>query len=136
MSTAISMSASSSRKTRAQTCTTGTEGICTFHPMKSNLSGKGIQHASSRCDRHGDRGPDCARRTCARHPSRARSAPVHEDSPDVGAITSQILVAGIGNIFLGDDGFGPEVMRHVPQRLASSRVRLVDYGIRGMHLAY
>jgi hydrogenase maturation protease len=42
----------------------------------------------------------------------------------------------MGNIFLGDDGFGPEVMRHVPQRLASPRVQLVDYGIRGMHLAY
>jgi hydrogenase maturation protease len=27
-------------------------------------------------------------------------------------------------------------MRHVPQRLADSGVRLVDYGIRGMHLAY
>ncbi|MFG1929789.1 hydrogenase maturation protease [Mycobacterium sp. NPDC048908] len=51
-------------------------------------------------------------------------------------MTSRILVAGIGNIFLGDDGFGPEVMRHVPQRLAGSRVELVDYGIKGMHLAY
>jgi hydrogenase maturation protease len=46
------------------------------------------------------------------------------------------LVAGIGNIFFGDDGFGPEVMRHVPQRLAGEHVQLVDYGIRGMHLAY
>ncbi|WP_405577776.1 hydrogenase maturation protease [Streptomyces sp. NBC_01190] len=48
-----------------------------------------------------------------------------------------VLVAGIGNLFLGDDGFGPEVVR----RLAASdglppRVRTVDYGIRGMHLAY
>jgi hydrogenase maturation protease len=48
-----------------------------------------------------------------------------------------ILVAGIGNIFLGDDGFGPEVVR----RFAAGRpdqegVRVVDYGIRGMHLAY
>ncbi|MDT5330419.1 MAG: hydrogenase maturation protease [Mycobacterium sp.] len=51
-------------------------------------------------------------------------------------ITSRILVAGIGNIFFGDDGFGPEVMRHVPQELASPHVELVDYGIRGMHLAY
>jgi hydrogenase maturation protease len=50
--------------------------------------------------------------------------------------TSGILVAGIGNIFLGDDGFGSEVMRHVPQRLAGPTVRLEDYGIRGMHLAY
>lgn len=51
-----------------------------------------------------------------------------------GAITPRILVAGIGNIFLGDDGFGPEVLRRVhPDR---PDVRTVDYGIRGMHLTY
>ena len=50
--------------------------------------------------------------------------------------TSDILVAGIGNIFLGDDGFGPEVIRRVASRLAGPRVRLTDYGISGMHLAY
>ncbi|WP_328583591.1 hydrogenase maturation protease [Streptomyces sp. NBC_00370] len=48
-----------------------------------------------------------------------------------------VLVAGIGNLFLGDDGFGPEVVR----RLAGEgglppSVRVTDYGIRGMHLAY
>lgn len=48
-----------------------------------------------------------------------------------------MLVAGIGNLFLGDDGFGPEVVR----RLAAGGspppgVRVTDYGIRGMHLAY
>jgi hydrogenase maturation protease len=53
-----------------------------------------------------------------------------------GDLTSQILVAGIGNIFLGDDGFGPEVIRHVPDHVAGPQVRVVDYGIRGMHLAY
>ncbi|KOS55761.1 hydrogenase maturation protease [Rhodococcus rhodochrous] len=46
----------------------------------------------------------------------------------------RILVAGIGNIFLGDDGFGPEVVRRVPAGTPGTRV--VDYGIRGMHLAY
>jgi hydrogenase maturation protease len=50
--------------------------------------------------------------------------------------TSDILIAGIGNIFLGDDGFGPEVIRRVPAHLAGPRVKLTDYGIRGMHLAY
>ena len=48
-----------------------------------------------------------------------------------------MLVAGIGNLFCGDDGFGPEVVRRL---VASGRlppgVRAVDYGIRGMHLAY
>ena len=52
------------------------------------------------------------------------------------AATSPILVAGIGNIFLGDDGFGPEVLRRVPPQLSGPGVRVVDYGIRGMHLAY
>jgi hydrogenase maturation protease len=53
----------------------------------------------------------------------------------------QILVAGIGNIFLSDDGFGPEVARRMAageQRSPAlpEGVRVVDYGIRGMHLAY
>ena len=48
----------------------------------------------------------------------------------------RILVAGIGNIFLGDDGFGSEVVRHVPVQQDNSGVRVVDYGIGGMHLAY
>lgn len=48
----------------------------------------------------------------------------------------RVLVAGIGNIFLGDDGFGPEVVRHLMPQAPGSPVRVVDYGIRGMHLAY
>jgi hydrogenase maturation protease len=51
-------------------------------------------------------------------------------------IPVRILVAGIGNIFLGDDGFGSEVVRHVPVQQDNSGVRVVDYGIGGMHLAY
>ena len=52
-------------------------------------------------------------------------------------MASRILIAGIGNIFLGDDGFGPEVMRHVCDRVdGSDGVRATDYGIGGMHLAY
>ena len=45
-----------------------------------------------------------------------------------------VLVAGIGNIFLGDDGFGSEVVRRLPD--LGPGVRVVDYGIRGVHLAY
>jgi len=52
-------------------------------------------------------------------------------------MASRILIAGIGNIFLGDDGFGSEVMRHVCGRVNGSHgVRATDYGIGGMHLAY
>jgi hydrogenase maturation protease len=46
-----------------------------------------------------------------------------------------VLVAGIGNLFGSDDGFGPEVVRRMGER-AGDDVRFVDYGIRGMHLAY
>lgn len=52
-------------------------------------------------------------------------------------MTSRILVAGIGNIFQNDDGFGPEVVQRAARvPTASDAVRVVDYGIRGMHLAY
>jgi hydrogenase maturation protease len=52
-------------------------------------------------------------------------------------MTARVLVAGIGNLFLSDDGFGPEVVRQlaVADDLPAD-VRVVDYGIRGMHLAY
>jgi hydrogenase maturation protease len=45
-------------------------------------------------------------------------------------------VAGIGNIFLGDDGFGVEVVRRMAQQPLPEHVEIVDAGIRGMHLAY
>jgi hydrogenase maturation protease len=52
-------------------------------------------------------------------------------------MTGRVLVAGIGNLFLGDDGFGPEVVRQLAgQADLPAQVRVVDYGIRGMHLAY
>lgn len=51
-------------------------------------------------------------------------------------MTARILVAGIGNIFLGDDGFGSEVVRNAEIPHDNSRVRVIDYGIKGMHLAY
>jgi hydrogenase maturation protease len=52
-------------------------------------------------------------------------------------MASRILVAGIGNIFLGDDGFGSEVLRHVIDRVdGTDGLRATDYGIGGMHLAY
>jgi hydrogenase maturation protease len=53
------------------------------------------------------------------------------------AAIPRMLVAGIGNIFWGDDGFGPEVVRRLAERGGvPANVRVVDYGIRGMHLAY
>jgi hydrogenase maturation protease len=51
-------------------------------------------------------------------------------------MTGKVLVAGIGNIFLGDDGFGVEVAARLARVDLPDGVRVVDYGIRGMHLAY
>ena len=51
-------------------------------------------------------------------------------------MTARILVAGIGNIFLGDDGFGSEVVRNAELPQDDPNVRVIDYGIGGMHLAY
>jgi hydrogenase maturation protease len=47
----------------------------------------------------------------------------------------RVLVAGIGNVFFGDDGFGPEVARELAADSIPG-VTVEDYGIRGLHLAY
>jgi len=47
-----------------------------------------------------------------------------------------VLVAGIGNLFLTDDGFGSEVARRLATGPLPEGVKVVDYGIRGLHLAY
>jgi hydrogenase maturation protease len=48
----------------------------------------------------------------------------------------RILIAGIGNIFLGDDAFGVEVARRLSGRELPPNVRVTDFGIRGYDLAY
>jgi hydrogenase maturation protease len=48
----------------------------------------------------------------------------------------RILIACIGNIFLGDDGFGVEVAQCLLNRQYPAGVQVVDFGIRGMDLAY
>jgi hydrogenase maturation protease len=47
-----------------------------------------------------------------------------------------ILVAGVGNVFFGDDGFGPEVARALLAQEPVDGVKFEDFGIRGLHLAY
>ena len=51
-------------------------------------------------------------------------------------MTGRMLIAGVGNIFLGDDGFGVEVARRLAGVELPDWVRVADYGISGMHLAY
>ena len=51
----------------------------------------------------------------------------------------RILIACIGNIFLGDDGFGVEVAQRLLARKTKhypAGVQVVDFGIRGIELAY
>jgi hydrogenase maturation protease len=50
--------------------------------------------------------------------------------------SDRILIAGIGNIFLGDDGFGVEVVRELAKAELPEGVEVVDFGIRGYDLAY
>ena len=51
-------------------------------------------------------------------------------------MTVDYLVAGIGNIFHGDDAFGCEVARALASERLPDGVRVADYGIGGLHLAY
>ncbi|MGI8772890.1 MAG: hydrogenase maturation protease [Acidobacteriaceae bacterium] len=51
-------------------------------------------------------------------------------------MTATILVAGVGNIFLGDDAFGVEVARSLTRRQLPESVSVKDFGIRGFDLAY
>ncbi|MFH9247301.1 hydrogenase maturation protease [Streptomyces lydicus] len=46
------------------------------------------------------------------------------------------LIAGVGNIFLGDDGFGVEAVRRLGEHPLPEGVEVVDAGVRGIHLAY
>jgi hydrogenase maturation protease len=58
-----------------------------------------------------------------------------EELPD-GSDTPRVLVAGIGNVFLGDDGFGVALAGRLAQQELPRGVDVVDFGIRGMDLAY
>ena len=49
---------------------------------------------------------------------------------------ARILVAGIGNVFLGDDGFGVALADRLSRLALSDGVKVVDFGIRGMDLAF
>jgi hydrogenase maturation protease len=52
------------------------------------------------------------------------------------ATATRVLVAGIGNVFLGDDGFGVEVVARLAGRTLPESVEVADFGIRGFDLAY
>jgi hydrogenase maturation protease len=51
-------------------------------------------------------------------------------------MNGRVLIACVGNIFLGDDGFGAEVARRLAGMDLPDGVTVADYGTGGMHLAY
>lgn len=51
-------------------------------------------------------------------------------------MTPRVLIAGVGNIFFGDDGFGVEVARRLSSEHFVPDVHVADFGIRGVHLAF
>jgi len=66
----------------------------------------------------------------------AEVEPLLDSDAKPAAVKPSILVAGIGNIFLGDDAFGVEVVQRLSQREMRKTVRVTDFGIRGLDLAY
>ena len=48
----------------------------------------------------------------------------------------RVLVAGIGNVFFRDDGFGVAVARRLAEDSLPAGARVADFGIRGVHLAF
>src|SRR5262245_17530840 len=74
-----------------------------------------------------------------RHPAHRFFFAPNEVEPldDVRELPSRrLLIAGIGNFFLGDDGFGVEVVRRLSERVLPPGVEIADFGIRGMDLVY
>ena len=62
--------------------------------------------------------------------------PVGEADDVSGAVGQRLLVAGIGNVFLGDDGFGVALAGRLERSELPAGVDVADFGIRGMDLAY
>jgi hydrogenase maturation protease len=62
--------------------------------------------------------------------------PLGDAPPAPAPAGPRVLVAGIGNVFLGDDGFGVALAARLARRELPAGVEVVDYGIRGMDLAY
>src|SRR5579862_7020510 len=70
------------------------------------------------------------------------TAPLPWSLPELGSgpiprsATARVLVAGIGNVLLGDDGFGVEVAQRLQRRDLPAGVDVMDFGIRGFDLAW
>ena len=66
----------------------------------------------------------------------APDAPLELHEPDVASRPKQVLIAGIGNAWQRDDGFGSEVARRLEGRELPDGVAVIDFGTGGLDLAY
>jgi hydrogenase maturation protease len=66
----------------------------------------------------------------------APDAPLELHEPDVANRPKQVLIAGIGNAWQRDDGFGSEVARRLEGRELPDGVAVIDFGTGGLDLAY
>ena len=97
---------------------------------------------------HGDRGADLprlrrphppgrrARRARPGDPARDRALPVVLPTRAGGELMKRILVAGIGNAWLKDDGFGGEVVKRLEARELPPEAAVFDFATGGLDLAY
>ena len=69
-------------------------------------------------------------------PTEIEPLPVDHRPPRQTRTKARVLIAGIGNIFLGDDGFGVEVAQRLARFELPPEVRVMDFGIRGLDLVY
>lgn len=63
-------------------------------------------------------------------------APLRTEEPDVSGRPKRVLIAGIGNAWQRDDGFGSEVARRLEVQELPDGVAVVDFGTGGLDLAY
>ena len=80
-------------------------------------------------------GSDTSTRTHARNNAANQVGDVPSQALQTGG-AQRILIAGIGNIFFGDDAFGCEVAAELAKRSWPDGVTVVDFGIRAYDLAY
>ncbi len=66
----------------------------------------------------------------------APDAPLTTQEPDVSGRPKRVLIAGIGNAWQRDDGFGSEVARRIEARELPEGVAVIDFGTGGLDLAY
>jgi hydrogenase maturation protease len=69
-------------------------------------------------------------------PAEIEPLPADHEQPQPQGTNVRVLIAGIGNIFLGDDGFGVEVAQRLARCELPPEVRVMDFGIRGLDLVY